>query len=52
VQRISRAILRKQWSDESIEELASALWSALGRSDIVALRRALKPETMKEGLAR
>jgi len=52
VQRISKAILRRQWNDDTIAELASALRQVLTTSGIAALRRALKPETMKEGLAR
>jgi hypothetical protein len=52
VQRISKAILRRQWNDGTIAELASALRQVLTTSGIAALRRALKPETMKEGLAR
>src|SRR5262245_65038591 len=52
VQRISKAILRRQWNDDTIAELASALRQVLTTSSIAALRRALKPETMKEGLAR
>jgi hypothetical protein len=48
VQRISKAILRRQWSDDTIPELASALRSVLNTAGIVALRRALKPTTPKE----
>src|SRR5262249_12864678 len=44
VQRISKAILRRQWSDGAISELASALRSVLNTAGIVALRRALKPK--------
>ena len=48
VQRISKAILRRQWSDGTIPEIASALRSVLNTAGIVALRRALKPTTPKE----
>jgi len=48
VQRISKAILRRQWSDDTIPEIASALRSVLNTAGIVALRRALKPTTPKE----
>jgi hypothetical protein len=48
VQRISKAILRRQSSDDTIPELASALRSVLNMAGIVALRRALKPTTPKE----
>ena len=48
MQRISKAILRRQWSDDTIPELASALRSVLNTAGIVALRRALKPTTPKE----
>src|SRR5262249_61578907 len=44
-QQISNAILRRQWTDETIAELASALTSVLNSAGIVALRRALKPKT-------
>src|SRR4029453_17727132 len=47
-QQISNAILRRQWTDETIAELASALTSVLNSAGIVALRRALKPKTPKE----
>jgi hypothetical protein len=42
VQRISKAILRRQWSDGTIPELASALRSVLNTAG------ALKPTTPKE----
>src|SRR5215831_6184605 len=48
VQRISKVILRRQWSNDTIPELASALRSVLSTAGIVALRRALKPTTPKE----
>jgi len=48
VQRISKAILRRQWSDDTIPELASALRSVLNTAGIVALRRAIKPTTPEE----
>ncbi len=50
-QQISNAILRRQWTDETIAELASALTSVLNSGGIVALRRALKPKTPKERAA-
>src|SRR4029450_2668222 len=47
-QHTTTAILLRQWTDETIAELASALTSVLNSAGIVALRRALKPKTPKK----
>ena len=51
VQQVSKVLLREQGTDQTIKELANALRGVLNLSSIAALRRALKPTTMKEDLA-
>src|SRR5262245_3216466 len=51
VQQVCKVLLREQGTDQTIKELANALRGVLNLSSIAALRRALKPTTMKEDLA-
>ena len=47
-QRIAGLLVRQTWSDEHFGELGSLLQSLMNRTEIAALRRALRPKTNAE----